>query len=240
MHAFGSVTVCTVYNALHLEARAHTRAILDIACTSMSEGGLYAGVDIWLHAHIRLSPYMKTGTHGIACHTGLRKYGQAMSTARCGCGWDHVKPGQYRHTYGTTTPHRTVTTQFMGVTKGDPNWGHSREEVTHRSIDHMRNGYRPEGRRTRYWEIWVSCHQPFGLNYITHQLHQIWLEGHVAFMERPSLAGLGFGAQRIRVDTRQRARACGACTPKCPARHAISTASCVRRPCAVAPASHAQ
>lgn len=146
VQAVGIDTDCTTYQALHPVACANTKARLDIACTSRSEGGLYVDIGIWCHSHRSWAQTMQ-GSYDLACHTGLRQYTQAMATYIYGCHWNAIddKPWESAHTDGTTSGHGTVTTQHMGVTQGDPNWDPIRQDVQRRAIYHVMNGQIPEG-----------------------------------------------------------------------------------------------
>lgn len=185
----------TVFNVLQPYASDPTRRLMVIACLAKTECGLYLDLDVWLHNHSKWSTYMR-GAIVIDCRTGMRMYALSICTVREDTPTvdtnDEPSMWHRKGYLATETQHGTVTTQFMGVTKGDPNWGDLRSDLTRMIIHLIREQGITQGHDTLYFRNRRTYHDHTGLILFTNQLHQIRREGEVAFIEIPSGIGMVF------------------------------------------------
>lgn len=69
----------TAYSALHPDACAPTRSLLETTCFAKSAACLYLDLDVWLHNPRNCRKYMR-GASVIDSHPVLRKYALSICT----------------------------------------------------------------------------------------------------------------------------------------------------------------
>lgn len=193
----------TIYNALEPNACASNKSIYEICCLAKAEGGIDFDIGVWLFNPDNWNQTSR-GATAIACHTGVHTY--APSAATCYYSTepevDVYIPDVLGHYYGNNlgphTHHGTVTTQFMGVTHGDPNWDDLEDELTARLLK-ARRQHNPLDTGSLFYPSRLMNNAHRGLTFLTNQLYQLWDRSDTSFILRPSLIGMTSGALKHRV-----------------------------------------